>query len=368
MQRREVPLPGAPRRPAVRELGPRQRDDVDRPRLRPLQHRLDEIQEPRVGPLHVLEHHRDDAGAADPFEEHPPRGEQLLAAAGGALLQPEQERQAGLHPPPVLLVRDVRGHRLGELGARDPGGVGLRDLGAHPHHLAERPERDALPVGGAPPVVPPHVLRQAVDVLEQLPRQPRLADAADARDRDHARLAVAAGGVQELLEEPELLGTPHERRLDREPVLALALGHHPERAPGAHGRLLALQVERADLLERDRARGRAEGGLAHEHGARLGRRLEAGGRVDHVAGHHALVHAASHRRRLTGEDAGARLQRGPGRGAERRDLLDQLQRRPDGAFRVVLVGHRRAPQGHHGVADELLDDPAVALDHRRARS
>ena len=34
----------------------------------------------------------------------------------------------------------------------------------------------------------------------------------------------------------------------------------------------------------------------------------------------------------------------------------------DGALGVVLVGGRRAPDGHHGVADELLDRAAVALD------
>ena len=34
----------------------------------------------------------------------------------------------------------------------------------------------------------------------------------------------------------------------------------------------------------------------------------------------------------------------------------------DGALGVVLVGGRRAPDGHHGIADELLDRAAVALD------
>ncbi|MEZ4597353.1 MAG: hypothetical protein R3C32_11350 [Chloroflexota bacterium] len=30
---------------------------------------------------------------------------------------------------------------------------------------------------------------------------------------------------------------------------------------------------------------------------------------------------------------------------------------------VVLAGDRRAPHGHHGITDELLDDAAIALDH-----
>ena len=36
--------------------------------------------------------------------------------------------------------------------------------------------------------------------------------------------------------------------------------------------------------------------------------------------------------------------------------------RPDGAFGIVLMGDRRAEDRHHGVADELLDGAAVALD------
>ena len=95
-----------------------------------------------------------------------------------------------------------------------PGGVGLRDPGTHPDHLAERPERDAVAVGGASPVVPPDRLREAVDVLEELPGQARLADPAHAHHRDHARLPLAAGRVQHVLQLTELLGAAHERRLD----------------------------------------------------------------------------------------------------------------------------------------------------------
>ena len=37
------------------------------------------------------------------------------------------------------------------------------------------------------------------------------------------------------------------------------------------------------------------------------------------------------------------------------DRLEDPQRRPDGPLGVVLVRDRRAKDGHHGVADELLD-------------
>ena len=49
--------------------------------------------------------------------------------------------------------------------------------------------------------------------------------------------------------------------------------------------------------------------------------------------------------------------------AERRDRVEQLEGGPNCALGVVLVGDRRAPDGHHRVADELLDRAAVAADH-----
>ena len=48
-----------------------------------------------------------------------------------------------------------------------------------------------------------------------------------------------------------------------------------------------------------------------------------------------------------------------------RELVDRLedpQPRAHGALGIVLVSHGRAEDGHHGVADELLDRAAVALD------
>ena len=42
--------------------------------------------------------------------------------------------------------------------------------------------------------------------------------------------------------------------------------------------------------------------------------------------------------------------------------VDQLERRAHGALGIVLVRDRRAPDGHHRVADELLDGAAVAVD------
>ena len=57
--------------------------------------------------------------------------------------------------------------------------------------------------------------------------------------------------------------------------------------------------------------------------------------------------------------AGARIDSG----AERPDRSDEIERGADRALGVVLTRDRCTPDGHDGVADELLDRPAVAADH-----
>jgi hypothetical protein len=52
----EPPPAGAPGSPLLGELGTRQNDDEEREAARPLEQVLDEVEQPGVGPLHVLEH------------------------------------------------------------------------------------------------------------------------------------------------------------------------------------------------------------------------------------------------------------------------------------------------------------------------
>ena len=242
--------------------------------------------------------------------------------------------------------------------------VVLGQLRAPPHHLPERPERDALAVGRRPAAVPVDVLRDAVDVLLELPHQPALADAARPGDRDEPHPPVAADGVEHLLELAQLLVAADERRLERvRAALAAACGHHPNGLPRGDGRCLALERVVADRLEHDGALRRPSRRLSDEHGPRLRDALQARGRVDEVAGHHALVLRVERDRGLAGQDAGSGLEVR----AQGGDRVDQLERRPDRAFRVVLVGDRRSPDGHDRVADELLDRPPVQLHDRGGR-
>ena len=122
---------------------------------------------------------------------------------------------------------------------------------------------------------------------------------------------------------------------------------------------------RACVLEDDR---RLRGSFRHlsdEHRSRIRRRLDSGRGVDEVARDHPLTLGTERHRGLSGEHSGARPEIGRcDFCAERRHRRREVERGPYGAFGVVLLCHRRPPDGHHGVADELLDRPAVALDRR----
>ena len=85
--------------------------------LRPLEHRLDEVEQPRVGPLEVLEDHHDGALLRDPLEERAPRGEQLLAVAVRSGVEPEQVREPRLDPSSLVGIGDELGHRRRELAS-----------------------------------------------------------------------------------------------------------------------------------------------------------------------------------------------------------------------------------------------------------
>ena len=72
-------------------------------------------------------------------------------------------------------------------------------------------------------------------------------------------------------------------------------------------------------------------------------------------------------RGVAGEHAGADPQLGHARPPRRAPPPPgQRERSAHRALGVVLARHRRAPDRHHGVADELLDRAAVALDQRAA--
>jgi len=217
--------------------------------------------------------------------------------------------------------------------------------------------------------VPPHLFDQAVDVLEELPRQAGFAGAGNPDHRDEVRLPLLGRSVKEFLDQSELTVAADKRGLEARRFQGSATpSDHPDRAPNGNRLGLPLELARAGLLVDDRLIACALCGLADEHGSRVGHALDAGGRVDDVTSHHPLALGADRDGRLPREDADPRPQvRGTNllpKGFHRRR---QIERGADGPLRIVFIGDRSTPHGHHGIADELLDDSAISRDQRSAR-
>ena len=182
------------------------------------------------------------------------------------------------------------------------------------------------------------------------------------------RAALVGGHVERVLHLAQLAVAADERRLEAgRAARTVCACDDADGAPELRLAGLALELERAGFLVDDGRLGDRARQLADQHGARLGRGLDARGGVDEVAGHHSLADGADRHRRLTGEDADSRAQllraellaqRGDGRG--------EVERRHERRARRPPRGDRRAPDGHHRVADELLDGPAVRLDQASA--
>ena len=175
-------------------------------------------------------------------------------------------------------------------------------------------------------------------------------------------LLVLGGVVEQLLDEAQLPIAAGERRLDRGCPPESAEPDHPVGPPELDRGLFALELEHARGLVRDHRIGGAHRRLADEDGAGRRHRLDPGGGVHEVARNHPLMRRPERDRSLAGQDPCPRAQVGRANvGAEVPDESRELQGGADGALRVVLVRDRGAPDGHHGVSDELLDLAAVAV-------
>ena len=228
---------------------------------------IDEVQQARVGEVVVLEHHDHRRSGGQPFEEGAPGSEQLLGAHARA---DTQERQQGrLDPAPLRFVRDMLRDGRGDLRPGRGGVVGLQQPASTTDHLAQCPEADALAIRGRAAVVPPDLLDQAIEVLRELPGQAGLADARRPDDRDEAGAPFPAGGVEQVLEQPELVIAPDEGCLEGvRAALATAFGNDPKGAPRGDRGGLALELPIADRLEGDGATRGAFGGLPHQDSCR----------------------------------------------------------------------------------------------------
>src|SRR3972149_969106 len=91
--------------------------------------------------------------------------------------------------------------------------------------------------------MPPHGRDDAVEVLLELPGEPALAYPAGPDDRDEPGAALPGGGVEEVLQQAQLVVAADERRFERPaPTATAAVRYDAKGKPGRHGCGLALQL------------------------------------------------------------------------------------------------------------------------------
>ena len=99
--------PRPERRVPLAQLGPRERQHVDRVAPRPVEQVLDEVEERRVGPVQVLEqqHHR--PGLRHALEEEAPGRVEIFAVGGDSVGEAEDVLEARLDPLALVRVGHV---------------------------------------------------------------------------------------------------------------------------------------------------------------------------------------------------------------------------------------------------------------------
>ena len=246
----------------------------------------------------------------------------------------------------------------------DRGRVVLVDAALGLDDLSERPEGDALAVRQAAAVPPRDDLLVVGHRLAELCHEPALADPRDADERHQLRRAVdpdpCEGAQQErtfVLAADEWHGGVATQLADTTEGL--------DRLPHLDRLGLALRGDGIVWPIDDHPLGRAMGRSPDEDPVDRRGRLDPRGGVHHVTRDHRLPcrgRRVDGDQRLAGRDADPHVE------IERivslvqlRDGVAHSERCADGAFGIVLVRRRRAVDGDHGVADELLDRAAVAL-------
>src|SRR5207248_54665 len=110
-------------------------------------------------------------------------------------------------------------------------------------HVGERSVGHAFAVRQAAAAVPVDGVGEPVEVLVELPREPRLPDPGDPEDRDEMGGLLVCGSVEEILDEAQLPVAPDERRLETRRLERTATaGCDAERAEKLRGLLLAFQL------------------------------------------------------------------------------------------------------------------------------
>src|SRR5262249_11394918 len=138
--------------------------------------------------------------ACDAFEECPPRGEQIVSAERGTrahrVPDADERRHPGQQPRAFIAVGNVQLEAADKSLDDDLGRVAFQDPESAADDLSERPECHALAVGQAATTMRVHGVADAVDVLVDLPPEPRLADTGRPKNGDQARPVLLERGME----------------------------------------------------------------------------------------------------------------------------------------------------------------------------
>ena len=344
----------APVRVLVDELGTRRADHENGRVVDRLDELLDHLEERRLRPVDVLHHECDGSFRCHVLEEapHPP----------GKLLHRERLGPEADHRAEPL--RHVRAGRICQRRELREGVVGIivvDDAGGVLQRLCERPERDAVAIGQAPAL---ESERAVGDPAEELGHEARLSDPR-VRDDGHEAGGRSGHGLVEGGLECVQLALPADQRsavthfdvagfLDADELVC------------RDGLGLPLEHQRLYLDDLDAVADEPVRELSQQHLLLTGRLLEPSRHVDRVARHQSLVG-----RRVAGDDL-TRVDASPVGELDAVvaveldvELLERRLHSRGGPYRaecVVLVEPGEAEDGHHRVADELLDHATVALE------
>jgi len=271
--------------------------------------------------------------------------------------QPEERQQ-----PVCLGGQAVRVEPIAHAG-----GCGFRVRGriddqSRAHHLFDRERRRGRPVRQRSAVEDPHPLRR--DAARELVGKTTLPHPGFADDRGGHRPAVAPYDPRERVEHAELFLAADQRRgADGSLTRKAELG---QRFPNLDRHPLALGGDLADPSVLDRVARRFLRRHPDEDLPRICGVSDPARRVHGIAQHRVRVAAADESGdHLAGVQADVHAQRDAALTFQLRRILFKHalydERRAHRALRVVLVRLRRAEHGHHLIADDLVDVPAVPL-------
>ena len=166
---RDPVAPGAEPGPGLAQLGAGEHQHVDGQVPGPVDQMVQELQQPGVGVLGVLDQQHCRSLRSEALEEQPPPGEQLLPRQRPPVILRRSDAEQPAQPRPdigpLAGSGTYRSSPSAQLARGDVGRVFLGDAQPLADDLGQRPERHPLAVGQAPAPVPPHLLRQTIDVL-----------------------------------------------------------------------------------------------------------------------------------------------------------------------------------------------------------